>query len=147
VVIVSFSIYCLVSRRTMELHDDRLAWIFGFGAGVLGGAYGMNGPPLIVYGALRRWSAEHFRATLQGYFLPASMVGMIGYWLSGLWVADVTRYYLLSLPLVLAAIFVGTVVNRRLKGQAFLRYVYVGLILVGIGLFLQAMRTERLAGP
>src|SRR6478609_8039794 len=84
-VIITFSAYRLVGRSRFELKDDRLAWLFGFGAGVLGGAYGMNGPPLVAYGTLRRWSPERFRATLQGYFLPASLVGMIGYWLAGLW--------------------------------------------------------------
>ena len=93
-VIIAFSAYRLVGRSRFELQDDRLAWFFGFGAGVLGGAYGMNGPPLVAYGALRRWSPEQFRATLQGYFLPASLVGMAGYWVAGLWVPAVTRYYL-----------------------------------------------------
>jgi len=36
VVILAFSTYCLVSRRQLHLKDDRLAWLFGFGAGVLG---------------------------------------------------------------------------------------------------------------
>src|SRR5262249_31722764 len=67
VVIVAFSTYCLISRRPFALQSDRTAWLFGFAAGVLGGAYGMNGPPLVIYGTLRGWSAEHFRATLQGY--------------------------------------------------------------------------------
>ena len=80
-------------RGSYELTDDRQAWLFGLSAGVLGGAYGMNGPPLVVYGALRRWSPEHFRATLQGYFLPASVIGMIGYWAAGLWTPSVSRYY------------------------------------------------------
>src|SRR5262245_59796416 len=90
VVILGFSSYCLVSRSPYHLKYDRLAWIFGFGAGVLGGAYGMNGTPLVIYGSLRRWSPEHFRATLQGYFLPASLIGMGGYCLAGLWTAAVT---------------------------------------------------------
>lgn len=141
VVIVAFSTHCLLSRREIVLKDDRLAWVFGFSAGVLGGAYGMNGPPLVIYGALRRWSAEHFRATLQGYFLPASMLGMAGYWWAGLWVSEVTRYYLLSLPLVLTAILLGRMVNQRIQGQSFLRYVYIGLLLVGTGLFIQALWT------
>ena len=34
----------------------------------------MNGPPLAIYGSMRRWSAQHFRATLQGYFLPAEKI-------------------------------------------------------------------------
>src|SRR3954449_10787293 len=111
-VIVAFSGYCLARRTPLELHDDRWAWLFGFGAGVLGGAYGMNGPPLVIYGTLRRWSAERFRATLQGYFLPASLVGLCGYWWAGLWVPAVTRYYLLSLPLAGTAILLGRMVNR-----------------------------------
>jgi uncharacterized membrane protein YfcA len=141
VVIIAFGLYCLVSRRQLALHTDGLAWAFGFSAGVLGGAYGMNGPPLVVYGALRRWSPEHFRATLQGYFLPASPIGMVGYWLAGLWVPDVTRYYLLSLPPALTAIFLGRVINRRLDARRFLRYVHSGLVLVGVVLLLQALRT------
>jgi uncharacterized membrane protein YfcA len=75
-VIIGFSAYSLGSRTPFELKNDNLAWLFGFVAGILGGAYGMNGPPLVIYGALRRWSPEFFRATLQGYFLPASLIGM-----------------------------------------------------------------------
>jgi uncharacterized membrane protein YfcA len=139
-VIIAFSLYCLCSRRPFELTTDRLAWVFGFSAGVLGGAYGMNGPPLVVYGALRRWPPQHFRATLQGYFLPASLLGMGGYWLAGLWVPAVTGYYLLSLPPAVAAIFLGRVVNRRLDGRRFLGYVHGGLLVVGTALVIQSLR-------
>jgi uncharacterized membrane protein YfcA len=139
VVIVMFSIYSLLSRRPAALQNDRWAWVFGFGAGVLGGAYGMNGPPLVIYGALRGWSPQHFRATLQGYFLPASIVGMCGYWIANLWTPVVTHHYLLSLPAVVVAILLGRAVNRRMNGPAFLRYVHVGLIVVGAILLLQSI--------
>jgi uncharacterized membrane protein YfcA len=92
----------------------------------------------VVYGGLRGWSPERFRATLQGYFFPASLVGMAGYWVKGLWVPAVTRYYLLSLPAALAAVFLGRVVNRRLKGASFLIYVHAGLIAVGATLLIQS---------
>jgi uncharacterized protein len=75
VVVAAFATATLLNRGAYELKDDRLAWVFGVAAGILGGAYGMNGPPLVVYGALRRWSPGQFRATLQGYFLPASVMG------------------------------------------------------------------------
>jgi uncharacterized membrane protein YfcA len=142
VIIIAFSAYALIGRRPPELHSDNRAWLLisGFVAGVMGGAYGMNGPPLAIYGAMRRWTAQHFRATLQGYFLPASIIGMIGYWLAGLWTREVTRYYLLSLVLVIPAIFVGRAANRRLQGAAFLRTVHGGLILIGATLLVQAVR-------
>jgi uncharacterized membrane protein YfcA len=138
-VILSFSLYCLAGRRPPVLKDDRLAWLFGFVAGVLGGAYGMNGPPLVIYGTLRRWSPGHFRATLQGYFLPASLTGLAGYVLAGLWGWEVTGYYLLSLPPAVAAVFLGRIINRRLRGERFVVCVHVGLIAVGATLLWQTL--------
>ncbi|HEY1588727.1 MAG TPA: sulfite exporter TauE/SafE family protein [Rhodanobacter sp.] len=138
VIIMAFSTYSLASRRQARLHDDRRAWIFGFGAGVLGGAYGMNGPPLVMYGSLRGWSPQHFRATLQGYFLPASLMTLGGYGLTGLWTPAVTHAYLLALPVVAVAILLGRVVNRRMSGRAFVLCVHFGLIAVGAMLLLQS---------
>ena len=140
--IVAFSVYSLLGRRPPELMTDSKAWLLGcgFAAGVIGGAYGMNGPPLVIYGAMRRWSAQHFRATLQAYFLPASVIGMFGYWLAGLWVPAVTHYYLLCLPVLLPAVWLGRVVNHRLRGDAFLKYVYVGLAGIGVVLLAESVR-------
>lgn len=140
-VIVAFSVYSLIGRTPLHLRRDSRGWLLacGFCAGVLGGAYGMNGPPLVIYGAMRQWSAQHFRATLQGYFLPASLIGMSGYWLAGLWVHAVTRYFLLSLPVTLLGVFLGRVINHRLQGEAFLRYIYLGLASIGALLLVQAM--------
>lgn len=145
IIIIAFAAYSLVNRNRalFELKSDKPIWILscGFIAGVLGGAYGMNGPPLVIYGSLRRWSAQHFRATLQGYFLPASLIGMFSYWLAGLWVPAVTRYYLLSLLFTLAAIFLGRAINHRLHGRSFLSYIYIVLLLIGATLLLQAIRS------
>jgi uncharacterized membrane protein YfcA len=120
------------------LKDDKWAYVFGFSAGVLGGAYGMNGPPLVVYGSLRRWTPERFRATLQAYFLPASLLGMCGYWAAGLWTPAVSRLYLLSLPAVLAATFLGRRINRRMHAPLFLAYIHMGLIIIGAVLLAQS---------
>ncbi len=141
IIILGFSIYSLSGRAPFELKRDNRAWLLvcGFCAGVLGGAYGMNGPPLVIYGAMRRWSAQHFRATLQGYFLPASIIGMGGYSLAGLWTRTVTRYYLLSLPLTLLGVFLGRAINHRLHGDAFLKYIYLCLAGIGALLFVQAI--------
>jgi uncharacterized membrane protein YfcA len=143
VFIMAFAAYSLLGRKPPELKKDSRIWLLGCGfvAGVFGGAYGMNGPPLVIYGAMRRWSPQHFRATLQGYFLPASIIGMGGYWLAGLWIPAVTHYFLLCLPVLLPAIWLGRVVNHRLHGDAFLRYVYVGL--AGIGVVLLAQSAPR----
>lgn len=142
IILLSFALYSLIGRRPPELKTDAPGWLIGCGfcAGVLGGAYGMNGPPLVIYGAMRRWSAQHFRATLQGYFLPASVVGMAGYWAAGLWSRAVTHYFLLCLPILWPAIWLGRVVNHRLQGQSFFRYVYLGLMGIAVLLLVQSAR-------
>jgi len=142
IVIVAFSAYCLLGKRPPELRTDSRAWLLacGFVAGLLGGAYGMNGPPLVIYGAMRRWSPQHFRATLQGYFLPASVATMAGYWFAGLWVPAVTHYYAISLCVALPSIFLGRVANHRIRGDAFLKYIHGGLLCVGVLLLVQAIR-------
>jgi len=142
VLIIAFAAYSLIGDKPPQLRADSVPWLLGcgFAAGVLGGAYGMNGPPLAIYGAMRRWSAQQFRATLQGYFLPASALGMIGYWLKGLWVPAVTHYFLLSLLPMMPAILLGKFVNHRVHGDAFLKYVYAALAVIGVVLLVQAWR-------
>ena len=142
IIIVVYSVYFLLGVRPLKLHSDSRGWLLGCGllAGVLGGAFGMNGPPLILYGAMRRWSPGHFRATLQGYFLPASVIAMGGYWLAGLWTPSVTHLYLISLPAALPAVLLGRAINRRLRGEIFLKYVHGGLLAVGLALLIQTIR-------
>jgi uncharacterized membrane protein YfcA len=137
--IIAFAIYSLTGRKP-ELHNDRLAPLFGFTAGIFGGAYGMNGPPLVVYGVLRRWQPAQFRATLQGYFLIASIVGMAGYAATGLWTRTVSNYFLLSLPLALIAVFLGHAIHRRLSSSRFLICVNVGLAVIGVLLLKQGLQ-------
>jgi uncharacterized membrane protein YfcA len=143
--ILLFSAYSLAGRMRFRLHQDSRGWLLacGFCSGILGGAYGMNGPPLVLYGSLRRWPPQRFRATLQAYFLPASLLGMFGYWATGLWTPVVTRDYLLSLPVIIPAVFLGRAINHRLPGAAFARYVYFGLGAIGISLLVQAVVRSR----
>lgn len=141
VLIVLYAGYSLFSKNTFRLKTDAKIWLYGCGflSGILGGAYGLNGPPLVIYGNLRRWTPRNFRATLQAYFLPVSIIGMVGYWYQGLWVGNVSHYFLISIPVIVPAIFIGNYLNRRLKDGTFLRYVYWGLLAIGIVLMLQSL--------
>jgi uncharacterized protein len=148
-VIIIFALYSLLGGGALELKADSKPWLLscGFLAGILGGAYGMNGPPLAIYGAMRRWSPQHFRATLQGYFLPASILGMAGYWWKGLWGHTVTHYYLITLPAAIPAIWFGRLANHRLRVESFRKYVYLGLIAIGAALALQSFSSSWFQNP
>lgn len=144
-IIAGFGVYALRGMSSPRLADDDPRWLGAAGvvAGVMGGAYGMNGPPLAIYGTLRGWSPHRFRATLQAYFLIASLVGAIGYATQGLINGQLARYLLLSLPAVACGFAVGRAIANRLRAEQFVGAVYVGLVLIGIVLLLEGVLGQR----
>lgn len=134
--LILFGLFRLVNLPTPELRRRRFAYAFGFVAGILGAAYNTNGPPVVVYGSLRRWSPERFRATLQGYFFPTGLLIMLGQAASGLWSFQVFRLYLYSLPFVLLAIWIGGLLNRRIATGQFERIIFTALVVFGVLLIL-----------
>ena len=130
--LIIFGLYSLTQPSIPQLQQQNWAYGFGFIAGVLGGAYNTNGPPIVIYGTLRRWSPTRFRATLQGYFLPTITLIAVGHGLGGLWTAQVIKLYILALPLVFAAIFLGGKLNALIPANRFERLLYVALIVLGL---------------
>lgn len=132
--LILFSIFSLF-RRSLEIQRiEHPSWVhlFGFMAGVLGGAYGMNGPPLVVYGSLKDWKPRNFRATLHAYFLPASILGTIGFWFLGILTREVWHYFFFSLLVIIPATTIGRILNRAISEQVFKRILYLALIFVGL---------------
>ncbi len=132
VVIIGFALYSLLSPRLTALHKEWTAYPFGFVAGILGSAYNSNGPPIVIYGTLRRWSPERLRATLQGYFLPSGMIIAAGHGLGGLWTPALGRYLLASLPVLALSMWLGTCLSRAIPRGRFDRAIYILLLLIGL---------------
>lgn len=134
-VLISYGAYNLLRPGLPPLHNEGWAFPFGFGAGVLGSAYNTSGPPVIIYGAMRRWSPDVFRATLQGFFLVNGIMIAAGHALAGLWTAQVLWLALLTLPGLIVGMAAGIVAQRRISPAVFSRVVYALLVVLG-GVFL-----------
>lgn len=132
VLLISFSLYSLMQPSLPLLQQQNWAYGFGFIAGILGAAYNTNGPPVVIYGTLRRWPPVRFRATLQGYFLPSFIFIAISHGLGGLWTFEVARLYALALPAILAATFLGGKLNKHIPADRFARFLYIALIGLGV---------------
>ena len=68
IVLILFGLYKIFTPAVPEIRHPFAAYLLGFIAGILGGAYNTNGPPVVIYGTLARWQPEQFRASLQMYF-------------------------------------------------------------------------------
>lgn len=133
VLIALFGLYHLLKPQLPELRGDGWAWPFGFFAGILGGAYNTNGPPVVVYGVMRRFPAENFRATLQAYFFLTNWLILAGHAAAGLWTGEVLRLFAFSLPVLGLGVAAGEIANRRIadKGR-FNQVVYAALVVMGV---------------
>lgn len=132
--LISFGLYRLLQFPLPVIKRLYWAYPFGFLAGILGGAYNTNGPPVVVYAALNRWDPASFRASLQAYFLAAGLSIVVSHALSGLWTPQIFLIYGLSLPGVGLAVWLGGWFNRTMPVQRFEHLLF--LLLIGLGLLL-----------
>jgi uncharacterized membrane protein YfcA len=132
IVIIIFSLYKIFKPKLFTLANDKFACVFGFLAGILGGAYNTNGPPVVIYGSLRQWDPAKFRVTLQGYFFPTGAMIALGHGIGGLWTKQVLVNFFVSLPVVFVAILLGGRLNSKIPKGKFDNCVYACLITIGI---------------
>lgn len=138
-VVFGFAAYSLWTPRKIVLNTDRWAYVFGFAAGLLGGAYNTNGPPIVIYGTFRHWTPEQFRATLQGFFISSGTAILITHGAAGLWTRTVLVNYVAALPIVLIVVFIGGRFAGRFEADRFRRYVYFLLLILGSSLIVQTV--------
>ena len=135
-VLIGFGLYNLFGLRLPALKKGYLVFPFGFLAGILGGAYNTGGPPVVIYGVMRGWEKEKFRATLQGYFLISSALIVVGQGISGLWTRSVLIYFLGSIPVVVLAVLLGNWMVHKISGEHFNKVVNLFLVAAGFLMFI-----------
>lgn len=133
-IIVAYALYALLNWRLPELRNSR--WAFGGGllAGLLGGAYNVSGPPVIVYGDCRRWSPAEFKGNLQAFFLLGDALVIIGHGLAGNLTLIVWQNFLLALPAITLGVAAGLALERFIRPNAFRRIALILLIVLGVRL-------------
>lgn len=131
-ILIAFGIFNLAGFRLPLATGSWLAVPLGFIAGILGGAYTTNGPPVVIYGLLKGWEKERFRTTLQGYFLVTGIVIALGHGLAGLWSGQVLTGLGVSLPAVVLGVIAGERITSRISSEEFTRALYIMVILLGL---------------
>lgn len=138
-VLIAFSLQNLVQPELLRLKNDRHAWAFGAVAGFLGGAYNTNGPPVIIYGIMRRWEPQEFRAILQGIFFPANIFILISHIAVGNWRPHLGEYALYAAPGVIIATLAGEYISRRFSPDRFRKSVFILLLIISLTLIVNVL--------
>jgi uncharacterized membrane protein YfcA len=146
-VVAGFSIWSLCRPGRFTLKTDRSAPLFGILAGLLGGAYNTSGPPLVIYGTLRRWTPQQFRASLQGYCLLGSVWTLAWHSTEGLLTWNVFYQFAVASPFIIIATIIGQRLTRDVTTERFTRWIFMALILIGTWLLLSCLTPLSVAEP
>jgi uncharacterized protein len=139
VVLVITGVLNLFQPTALPAAPTSSAYGFGFIAGILGSAYNTNGPPVLIYGLMRKWEPTTFRATMQSYFLPTNLLIILSHIGSGLWTPAVWQLFLVALPAVLLACLIGTLLAGRFSPKQFTVAIYGLSILMGMMMVITGM--------
>ena len=138
-IILGFCSLNWLRGKFTTLKDDRSIAVFGLIAGVLVGAYNTPGPPLVIYGTMRLWPPERFRANLQAYFLPTSLIVGLAHVTTGEGHDQIWYRMGIALPFTLLAVFLGSYLSRRVQRELFQRFIMVALLIVALMLVVDAL--------
>ena len=104
----------------------------GFLSGLVGGAVGTPGPPVIVYATTQGWSPRTLKANVACFFVVNQAVILAGYWWAGLLTREVATATVAFAPPALAGVAAGIALFSRLDPVRFRRLVFALLLLSGL---------------
>jgi uncharacterized membrane protein YfcA len=132
--LIVYAAYSLANPNTSRLVSRRWVYPAGFVAGCLGGAYNTPGPPAILYGSLRQWPKDEFRAILQALFFVNGVLVVLTHWLAHRMTTQVFSLYLYAVPALALGILIGTLIDGKVNRGHF--RVLVTVMILGLGLSL-----------
>ncbi len=134
--LVAYALFALLRPEKLPVISRRWAYPAGFFAGLLGGAYNTSGPPLILYGSLRNWSHQRFRAVLQSLFGFSASIVVAGHILTGHYTQPVLKLAAYSVPGLLLAVLLGALLDQHIKPEHLKKWITIATLILGISLLI-----------
>ena len=135
-ILASIWFFCLSERIHI---NPTMPMQIGLGtlSGVMGGLFGMQGPPAVLYFLASASRKEEYMAMAQCYFLVGNLC-MTGHraWL-GLFTHNVALAWVCCLPTVLLGTWIGSLVYQRLPIRIIRKIVYAYMGISGVIALLQ----------
>jgi uncharacterized membrane protein YfcA len=138
-------VFIFAVRSVLNIHGEKpvsRGWALpaSLTGGTVGGLFGTGGPPYVIYLSHRIRDKSDLRATLSALFFIEGLTRIVSFLVAGLlmtprvWVA-----YIVALPLVLGALYLGGHVHVSLSRAQMTRLVGVLLLVSSISLLFKAL--------
>jgi uncharacterized membrane protein YfcA len=130
VALIVVSIYFAVFSNRIKLPTTKRVQILaGTLSGLMGGWFGMQGPPAVLYFIQSEPSKEHYMAMAQTYFLIGNLIMTFVRAYNGFFTMTVVTDYFYGLGGVIIGTILGTYVFRHIPNRIFryIVYAYIGI--------------------
>ena len=128
--------------RVREVTTTRAGVVPAVAAGVVSGVLrastSMGGPPAVLYLLGAERDVEAFRGTILAFFLPMSLVTIVGLAAVGRVTPDVLRTSAIALPALVVGLVLGAWLRYRVREELFRLLMLLLLILSSIGVIISA---------
>ena len=135
-ILIAYAGYALLRPAAGRRPAQWWAYPAGFLAGCLGGAYNTPGPPVVVYGSLRQWSKDEYRAILQTLFFINGVLIVSSHLVAGHMVPPVWTFYAWAVPALLVGLWAGARLDRYVNQERFRTLVTTMILVLGVSLLL-----------
>jgi uncharacterized membrane protein YfcA len=136
-VLLLFSAYKIMAPEFKVAFSRIWALPTGLLSGVLGAAFGTDGPPVVVYAALKPWSKEQVVGMLQSFFVFTNFIVLGSYWVYGLLTTSVLKASGVGAPFAVVGILLALKINRRMSQRRFEVILSVVIGLMGVFLWMR----------
>ncbi|MEH6584297.1 MAG: sulfite exporter TauE/SafE family protein [Halioglobus sp.] len=128
-----------LSRPAKPLKNPALPWATGGLSGLMNGALGIPGPPMIIFAMLTEFDPRRSRALLMTFFVVSSSMALISYSVAGLVKLPSLWYFLLAFPVLYLGDKLGTRLFLRYGDAFYRRVALLGLAAIGVMITLRAL--------
>ncbi len=140
-IIVTYSLYSLVSPTVPVLKSKLWAYGAGFVSGILLGSFNLPGPPIILYGSSQRWSPEKFKGNLTSFFWVSVAIVVLGHGFQNRISADIIRQFLIAVPSLMLGLFSGVALAKKFDPSFFRKIITILLTIIGIRLIISGINS------
>lgn len=132
IVFILLAIYLYRWQQKIHIRSNFATILLLSGAGgILGGLFGVGGPPLVLYYLATTDTKEKYLGTTQMFFLLNNMYDFGGRLASGMVTTQVFHYGLMAIGTTLLGLWIGRSIFRRIDGEMLKKIVYAVMFFDG----------------
>ncbi len=140
-------VFVFAVRNVLDIHGEKRisrGWAVpaALTGGTVGALFGTGGPPYVIYLSHRIRDKSDLRATFSALFFTEGLTRIISFLIAGLLLSSqVWLAYIVALPLVLGALYLGGRVHVGLTQTQMTRLIGVLLLVSSVSLLVKALST------